>query len=254
MAPAIVLLVLTLFIVVFIFYKRPKKKVILPGNYKKLLNAHVAYYSRLSKEDKRRFEDKIKDFLGYVRIDGIETTVTDLDKLLVASSAVIPVFGFNKWKYNNLRNVLLYPGSFNRDEFLAGGFKKNTLGMIGNGPMQRAMILSKPALYYGFSPHQPKQNTGIHEFVHLLDKEDGDVDGLPEALLNRKFNQKWIDLVNKNMYEIQTGQSDIDHYASANRAEFFAVTAEYFFNCPQLFKENHPDFYEMMALIFNQRA
>jgi Mlc titration factor MtfA (ptsG expression regulator) len=56
------------------------------------------------------------------------------------------------------------------------------------------------------------------------------------------------------MYEIQTGQSDIDHYASANRAEFFAVSAEYFFNSPELFKENHPDFYEMMGLIFNQKA
>ena len=242
MEPAIVLLVLTLFILFFIFYKRPEKKVVLPPNYKKLLTAHVAYYNRLSKEGKRRFEDRIEEFLGYVRIDGIETTVDDLDKLLVASSAVIPVFGFNKWQYNNLRNVLLYPASFNREEFLAAGYEKNTLGMIGNGPMQRVMILSKPALHYGFSPYQPKQNTGIHEFVHLLDKEDGDVDGLPEALLNRKFNQKWIDLVNKKMYEIQTGQSDIDHYASANRAEFFAMSAEYFFNCPELFKRESPGF------------
>jgi Mlc titration factor MtfA (ptsG expression regulator) len=254
MAPAIVLFVLVLFILVFIFYKRPKKKVVLPSNYKELLTAHVAYYNRLGKEDKRRFEDKIKEFLGYVRIDGIETTVTDLDKLLVASSAVIPIFGFNKWKYNNLRNVLLYPAAFNREEFLAAGYEKNTLGMVGNGPMQRVMILSKPALHYGFNPDSPKQNTGIHEFVHLLDKEDGDVDGLPETLLNRKFNKEWIDLVNKNTYEIVTGQSDIDYYASTNRAEFFAVSAEYFFNCPELFKKNHPDFFEMMKLIFNQKA
>jgi Mlc titration factor MtfA (ptsG expression regulator) len=213
----------------------------------------VAYYNRLGKEGKRRFEDKIKEFLSYVRIDGIDTTVDDLDKLLVASSAVIPIFGFDKWQYYNLRNVLLYPASFNRDQFLAAGYEKNTLGMIGNGPMQRVMILSKPALHHGFSPERPKQNTGIHEFVHLLDKEDGDVDGLPEALLNRKFNKKWIELANKNMSEIVTGQSDINYYGSANRAEFFAVSAEYFFNCPEMFKENHPDFYEMMALIFNQR-
>jgi Mlc titration factor MtfA (ptsG expression regulator) len=253
MAPAIVLLLIFLFVLFFIFYKRPKKKVVLPPNYKELLTAHVAYYNKLGKEDRRRFEDKIKEFLGYVRIDGIETTVDDLDKLLVASSAVIPVFGFDKWQYYNLRNVLLYPASFNREEFLAAGYEKNTLGMIGNGPMQRVMILSKPALHYGFSPEPPKQNTGIHEFVHLLDKEDGDVDGLPEALLNRKFNKKWIELANKNMSEIVTGQSDINYYGSANRAEFFAVSAEYFFNCPEMFKENHLDFYEMMALIFNQR-
>ena len=168
MAPAIVLLVITFFVLFFIFYKRPKKKVALPPNYKELLTAHVAYYNRLGKEGKRRFEDKIKEFLGYVRIDGIDTTVDDLDKLLVASSAVIPIFGFDKWQYYNLRNVLLYPASFNRDQFLAAGYEKNTLGMIGNGPMQRVMILSKPALHHGFSAERPKQNTGIHEFVHLL--------------------------------------------------------------------------------------
>lgn len=253
MAPSIVLFVLVLFIVVFIFYKRPRKKVVLPSNYKQLLTGHVAYYSRLNKEGKSRFEDKIKEFLSYVHIDGIETTVDDLDKLLVASSAVIPIFGFNKWQYNNLRNVLLYPASFNREEFLAAGYEKNTLGMIGNGPMQRVMILSKPALHDGFGPNSDKRNTGIHEFVHLLDKEDGDVDGLPEALLNRKFNKKWVDLVNKNMDEIVSGQSDIDFYASTDPAEFFAVSAEYFFNSPELFKENHPDFFEMMELVFNQK-
>jgi Mlc titration factor MtfA (ptsG expression regulator) len=254
MAPAIVLIVLTLFIVVFIFYKKPKRKIFIPANYRELLTANVAYYNRLSGEDKFRFEEKIREFLGYVRIDGIDTTVNDLDKLLVASSAVIPIFGFDKWKYNNLRNVLLYPAPFNREEFLAAGYEKNTLGMIGNGPMQRVMILSKPALHHGFSADPPKENTGIHEFVHLLDKEDGDVDGLPEALLNRKFNKKWIDLVNKNMYEILSGQSDIGSYASTNRAEFFAVSAEYFFNRPEIFKENHPDFFEMMGEIFNQKV
>ena len=67
------------------------------------------------------------------------------------------------------------------------GNDRNTLGMVGNGPMQRVMILSKPALHAGFADEMGKEHTGIHEFVHLLDKEDGDVDGLPETLLNRKY-------------------------------------------------------------------
>jgi Mlc titration factor MtfA (ptsG expression regulator) len=187
-----------------------------------------------------------------VRIDGIDTSVNDLDKLLVAASAVIPVFGFQKWKYYNLRNVLLYPGSFNKDEFLASGYEQNTLGMIGNGPMQKVMILSKPALHFGFQMEPPKENTGIHEFVHLLDKEDGDVDGLPEALLNRKFNSKWIELMNKNIQTIIEGRSDINDYGASNKAEFFAVTSEYFFNRPDLFKENHPELFDLMCKIFNQ--
>jgi len=251
-APIIVLVILVLFILFFIFYKRPKKKVILPENYKEVLSQHVPYYKRLTEKNKRRFEEKIKEFLGYVHIEGIDTSVNDLDKLLVAASAVIPIFGFEKWTYYNLRNVLLYPGSFNKDEFLAGGHEHNTLGMIGNGPMQKVMILSKPALHHGFEMEAPQENTGIHEFVHLLDKEDGDVDGLPEVLLNRKYNSKWITLINKNIQTILEGHSDINLYGASNKAEFFAVTSEYFFNRPQLFKEKHPELFDLMCLIFNQ--
>ncbi len=252
MAPVIVLIVLVLLILFFIFYKRPKKKVVLPANFKELLSQHISYYKRLNEKDKTRFEEKIKEFLGYVRIDGIDTGVDDLDKLLVAASAVIPVFGFDKWTYYNLRNVLLYPGSFNKDEFLASGYEQNTLGMIGNGPMQKVMILSKPALHFGFQIEPPRENTGIHEFVHLLDKEDGDVDGMPETLLNKKYNSKWIEIVNKNIESILNGQSDINYYGASNKAEFFAVTSEYFFNQPELFRENHPDLFDLMCLIFNQ--
>jgi len=252
MAPVIVLISLFLLILFFIFYKKPAKKIALPENYKQLLSQNVSYYNRLNEKNKIKFEEKIKKFLGYVLIDGIDTTVNDLDKLLVASSAIIPVFGFEKWTYFNLKNVLLYPAPFNKDEFLANGYEKNTLGMIGNGPMQRVMILSKPALYFGFQLPPPKENTGIHEFIHLLDKEDGDVDGLPEVLLNRKYSSKWIELVNRNMETIFQGKSDINNYGASNKAEFFAVSSEYFFNQPDLFKENHPELFEIMCVIFNQ--
>ena len=252
LAPIIVLALLALFAMVFVFYKKPPKKVILPENYQSLLSQHVVFYRMLSTENKARFENKLKEFLGYIRIDGVNTNVDILDKLLVASSAIIPVFGFPEWRYHNLKNVLLYPETFNREEFLASGYEKNTLGMVGNGAMQRIMILSKPALHYGFHNQSGKENTGIHEFVHLLDKEDGDVDGLPETLLNKKYNHEWIELVNKNMDQIIYGYSDINSYGASNKAEFFAVASEYFFNSPYLFKENHQDLYEFMVKIFNQ--
>lgn len=252
MAPIIVLIVLILFAVFFIKYKRPLKKIILPDNYQQLLAEHISYYNKLSEKDKRRFEEKIKEFLGYVSIDGVNTNVNDIDRLLVACSAVIPIFGFTKWKYYNLKMVLLYPATFNKSEFLAPGYEKNTLGMVGNGPMQRIMILSKPALHQGFRMENSNENTGIHEFVHLLDKEDGDVDGLPEALLKRKYNKNWVELINHNIEAILSGHSDINYYGASNKAEFFAVTSEYFFNNPELFKQNHPELFILMCKIFNQ--
>ncbi len=251
MGAVIVFIVLFLLAAFFIFYKKPGK-IALPVNYPEILFNHVGYYRKLSPGDKMRFEEKIKSFLSYCRIEGINTTVDDLDRLLVASGAVIPVFGFAKWKYFNLTTVLLYPETFNRDEFLAGGYEKNTLGMVGNGAMQRTMILSKPALHHGFNNEGGKENTCIHEFVHLLDKEDGDVDGLPEALLNRKYNSEWMRLVNENMEAILMDKSDINSYGASSKAEFFAVASEYFFNSTASFRMHHSELHQMMMKIYNQ--
>jgi len=252
MAPIFILIIITLVVVAFALYKRPIKKAELPAGYKELLSEHVAFYRTLDDKGKIRFEEKIKEFLGYIRITGVNTNVDDLDRLLVASSGVIPIFGFPEWRYYNLSEVLLYPTSFNETSFLSKDEDRHVLGMVGDGAMQRMMILSKPALRNGFANESGKENTGIHEFVHLLDKEDGAVDGLPEALLKRQFTIPWLQLIAKNIVAIKAGDSDINIYGSKNEAEFFAVASEYFFEDPERFKENHPELYELMTQIFQQ--
>jgi Mlc titration factor MtfA (ptsG expression regulator) len=252
MAPILVLIFIALVVVGFALYKRPVKKADLPAGYKNILSEHVAFYRSLDEEGKIRFEGKLKEFLGYIRITGINTNVDDLDILLVASSGVIPIFGFPEWRYYNLSEVLLYPTSFNEISFLAEGADQHVLGMVGEGAMQRTMILSKPALRAGFANVTGKENTGIHEFVHLLDKEDGYIDGLPEALLKRQFTIPWLQLIAKNIVAIHAGESDINIYGSKNEAEFFAVVSEYFFEQPEMFKEKHTELYNLMTQIFHQ--
>ena len=46
-------------------------------------------------------------FLGEVYIDGVQFELQELDKVLIAASAVIPVFGFKEWHYTNLSGILL---------------------------------------------------------------------------------------------------------------------------------------------------
>ena len=252
MTPILALLIIALAAIWVAFYKKPLKKVKLPDGYKELLAKHVSYYRSLDEEGKIRFENKIKEFLGYIRITGVDTPVEDLDRLLVASSAVIPIFGFPEWKYYNLRDVWLYSDSFNADDYTTKGKGRDVLGMVGEGPMQMLMVLSKPALHQGFDDPSGKENAGIHEFVHLLDKEDGAVDGLPEALLKKQYSLPWLNLMADNIAAIKSGKSDINIYGSKNKAEFFAVAAEYFFEQPDLFKRRHPALYGLMTQIFHQ--
>ena len=176
----------------------------------------------------------------------------ETDKILVASSAVIPVFGFKEWHYYNLSSVLLYPDYFNEDlEFADTAKSRNIGGLVGNGRFENQMILSRKALYHGFNNTTDKGNTGIHEFIHLIDKMDGLVDGVPERLLNHHYAVPWLDLIHKKMEAINDDKSDIRKYGGTNQAEFFAVAAEYFFERPDLFKRKHPKLYNMMEVCFN---
>ena len=141
----IIFIIILLVLIFLIFRKRKRGTIILSENFRGLLNEYVVFYRQLNDGDKLRFENRIKDFLSYVRIHGVNTNIDELDKLLVASSAVIPTFGFD-WHYHNLRDVLLYPDRFNGNDFSLTSNERNALGMVGTGAMQRMMILSRPAL------------------------------------------------------------------------------------------------------------
>jgi Mlc titration factor MtfA (ptsG expression regulator) len=173
---------------------------------------------------------------------------------MVASSAVIPIFGFKDWTYRNITNVLLYPDTFNKDFEFEGseGEGRSIMGMVGSGYMNGQMILSRAALTKGFSKNSGKENTGIHEFVHLLDKADGATDGIPEGFLEHEYVEPWVKMMHQEIFKINKGRSDIDLYATTNEAEFFAVVSEYFFSKPDQFQTRHPELYDMLSKAFGQ--
>lgn len=227
------------------------KAVQIPPNLAAILEGEVNYYRGLSEAEKTRFREELITFLQQTRIDAVGTDITDTDRVLVAASAVIPIFGFPEWHYRNLTDVLIYGDHFN-EEFQAEGKNRQYMGMVGSGYMNGKMLLSKTALREGFSNKTDKFNTAIHEFVHLLDKADGAIDGIPETLLSRQYTLPWLDLVRRKMEDILKDKSDINPYGATDKTEFFAVAAEYFFERPDLLKSKHPQLYQMMEMIFKQ--
>lgn len=219
---------------------------------RKILMEQVGFYAALPDADKQRFEEELTIFLKRTRITGIDVSIDETDKLLVAASAIIPVFAFPEWRYNSITEVLIYPNSFNHNFETSGG-ERQILGMVGTGAMNGTMILSKQALHHGFQNAKDKQNTAIHEFVHLVDSADGAIDGIPESLLGKQYVLPWINLISEEIKKIKAGKSDINPYGATNRTEFFAVVSEYFFEQPQLLQSKHPELYAMLERIFRQK-
>lgn len=235
--------------------RRRKRTVIvqpLPGNFRTTLINDVVFYKALDGNKKLEFETRMMHFLATTRITGVKTAVEDNDKVYIAASAIIPIFGFTNWEYTNLNEVLLYPDSFNHD-FEQTGEGRSILGMVGDGAYNNIMILSQHELRQAFLNKTGKSNTAIHEFVHLLDKTDGSVDGVPEFFTDKQYVLPWLQLMRAEIKKILANRSDIHPYGATNEGEFFAVVAEYFFERPDLLAAKHPEMYELLAKIFRQQ-
>lgn len=246
-----------------ILYSRWKKKKELTkslnepfsGLWMTFLEQKVLFFSKLDKEDKQLYIKRIQLFLATKIIKGIDTDINDEIKLMVASSAVIPTFAFAGFNYPNVHTVLIYPNSFD-EKFQTQryeGHKEIISGMVDGNFSNSTVILSKPDLVKAFDGKPHKENVGIHEFVHLLDKDDGIIDGIPELLVNHAFVGPWLHEIKKEIKKIEGGNSDINPYALTNNAEFLAVVSEYFFDNPEKFKRKHPELFEFLSNIFNSK-
>jgi Mlc titration factor MtfA (ptsG expression regulator) len=250
-AAFVLVAVVAVFVVLVFVRRKPKPHVAFPNAWRKILDEQVLFYHNLTPDGKVRFEQDVMRFFNLVRITGVHTQIDITDKLLVASSATIPVFGFPEWDYTFLDEVLLYPAAFDRN-YTINSQEETITGMVGSGVMEGKMILSKPALHRGFANSTDKQNVGVHEFIHLLDKEDGVVDGIPATLMNKQFSLPWLELIREKTAQIGQGDSDINPYGATHEREFLAVAGEYFFERPQLLRENHPELYTLLCKAFNQ--
>ncbi|MCX5721153.1 MAG: zinc-dependent peptidase [Nitrospirae bacterium] len=221
-----------------------------PDNWEQILRTHVAFFAALDHVGKARFRQLVQIFLDEVRITGIRTEVDETIRVLVAASAAIPIFGFHDWEYHRLHEVLIYPDAFDDAYQSRGGSDENILGMVGLHHLSGVMILSKPALLAGFAHQSGKQNVGVHEFAHLVEKEASEY-GLPPEVPWIVVRQ-WVRYVARELARPLKYRAHVSSYAYTNEHEFFAVLAEYFFTSPELLKRRDPVLYAMLRDLFHQ--
>ena len=249
----LIFIVFVIFVIYAFSKMKPKKVEKVPKHWHSILVNKVLFYKNLSKENQLIFRKRMMLFLSEINIEGVNTEIEELDRILIASSGIIPVFGFSNWSYNNLTGIIVYPDSFNEDlQFSDKDENKQILGMVGTGQFEKQMILSKKAIRLAFNNKTDKHNTPVHEFVHLLDKMDGQTDGVPEFFLGKEYISPWLELMHKEMEAINNDASDIRKYGGTSEAEFYAVASEYFFERPKLFKQKHPELYAMLSQCFQQ--
>ena len=220
-----------------------------PADWEAILTSRVAFYRALTPAEQARFRQLVQVFLGEVRVTGVRTEIDDTIRLLVAASAVIPIFGFHDWDYHRLGEVLVYPDAFN-DQYQTDGEERNILGLTGLASLSGVMILSKPALLAGYRDDSRPENVGIHEFAHLVEQV-AESHGLPSEV-PRNAIQEWVAFVARELANPHARRAHINQYGYTNEHEFFAVLTEYFFNSPAILQSRDPALYDMLRRLFHQ--
>ncbi|SFT36003.1 hypothetical protein SAMN05216474_0096 [Lishizhenia tianjinensis] len=214
------------------------------------LNEHIPFYKNLKAEQKKVFEHRIGLFLAEIRVTEIGKEHAEKSTAFyVASAAIIAFWGLPYWNYGELSEVLVYPDNFNKD-FEVGQTHTIQGQVYDGGLMDSTMSLSLSALKLGFNNDSDKKNVGVHEFAHLLDKEDGSIDGLP-FMMTKEIREKWVVLAQREILKIQKGKSDINPYGATNAAEFFAVITEYYKERPKLMARKHPELFAVLEGVFH---
>lgn len=211
------------------------------------LENNIPFYRVLDNQEKLIFQDRLGLFLSEIAITEVGKPIPEKSTCLyVGSSAIIAYWGLPYWNYGELREVLVYPTNFTDEKIITSS--GNILGQVHHGGlMNNTMILSYEALVKGFKNTTDGRNVGVHEFSHLLDKEDGTIDGLPVGL-SQSERVYWLKVFKTTL---NCDRFKLDKYAKSNNAEFFAVAGELYKESPERLKKWHPELFDILDEYFN---
>jgi Mlc titration factor MtfA (ptsG expression regulator) len=184
--------------------------------------------------------------------------LTEEIRVIIAAQAGILTLGFSSEPYRDVDSILVYPSTFQprRFSWTSSSDEQERQATLGEAWKHGLIILSWDAVRAGaINPHDGR-NVVFHEFAHQLDGEAGEFDGVPR-LGDRSAYEPWVKLIEREYEELvradETGKrSVLRHYGATNRAEFFAVASEAFFEKGATLKRKKPDLYEELARFYRQ--
>lgn len=193
-----------------------------------------------------------KDWVGG---GGIELTYEM--KVTVAGYAGVMTLGLPEpYYFDRLMTIIVYPGTY---QPRASRFEQRS-STFPEGPRlgeawHRGPVIVSWAEIVG-QKKRPGNNLVIHEFSHHVDGLDGGVDGTP-PMIDGQRARTWYRVTEAEFErlrdEAKRGEATLlDRYGASNRAEFFAVASECFFERPRAMRERHPELYRVLADFYCQ--
>lgn len=232
-----------------------------PDAWQQFLVDNVTHYRELVAADQQRVRAYAQVFIAEKYWEGCRGfTITDEVRVTVAALAGILTLGLRDEYFSRVKSILIYP-----DAYVANESNVSQAGVVHEGASAREgeawyrgpVILSWSDVLNDARGKGHGGNLVLHEFSHQLDMLNGSVaDGVPPLATNAAL-QRWEQVVASEYEQLcracMAGERTLlSSYGTKNRAEFFAVSTETFFEQPDALKHWHPEWYALLCEYYGQ--
>jgi Mlc titration factor MtfA (ptsG expression regulator) len=236
------------------WWKRRRRRRILqtpaPADWIELLPAAVRWYAHWDATIRGKFLDDIRIFIAERNWEGCNgLEVSEKIQVFIAAQAAMMLVGIQNYCFDGIQTILIYPGAFQHES--RHGPIVSSEERIGEAWHRGPILLS----WADVTQNAPGRNVVVHELAHHLDGLDGDMSGNP-MLISSAAQRNWESVARTGFQQLRSDISAgrpilLDPYAATNRAEYFAVACEAFFEMPVELKHWHPDLHRCLTELFH---
>ena len=229
-----------------------------PASWPQLLRDQVPLVSRLPPADQDRLYHIMQLFLKEVPFEGCGgLELRDEIRVTITAQACLLLLKMPYPRYKRVRRVLVYPFAFvPKTQHLFDPNKPPAPDQpaAGEAWQDGVVVLGWEEVKDGAEASNDGHNVVFHEFAHMLDAEDGKMDGLP-VLDSRASYHTWVTEWSGQFVDherrVEANEATVlDPYGATNRAEFFAVATEAFFEIPDQLRGDQPRLYVLLTNFF----
>lgn len=226
-----------------------------PRAWRRILRKRVPLLARLPPDLQIRLRRHILVFLAEKPFVGCQgQPITDEVRLTIAAKACLLLLGHPRSDYYpRLNEILVYPDAFvvTRERPVgAGVVQEQRRATAGESWSRGQVILSWAHVLSDASQSDNGRNVAIHEFAHQIDQDSGAADGCPWRP-TPAMRARWDRVMGDAFERLRAAPSAvIDGYAATDRAEFFAVVSEVFFERPADLAREEPAVYRELAGLY----
>jgi Mlc titration factor MtfA (ptsG expression regulator) len=231
-----------------------------PEAWEAIVHASCRHFGGLTEPERQIVRDRLRILVAEKNWEGCNGLIlTDEIKVAIAAHAALMTIGLPELPYGRLESILVYPDTFvatRRTRIDGGGFLESDEPRLGEAWTYGVVILVWREIREQCIEAQTGHNVIVHEFAHILDMEDRDVDGVPSLESAQQYD-KWIEVTEAEFHRLDRQarlgrRTLLDVYGATNRAEFFAVASETFFEQPVRLREEIPQLYEVLKGYYRQ--